>query len=143
MTKIAIIFFQYSNLMFVLYNLLAHNLTLILCVEWTLNNVHIYMCNNTTTVDSFVRFFYSFFTDICVGFVWAKIYEHCISLKERINSMYVCMYILYYMMYHWKGSTLTDSNVLCFRIFSCDFLPHWNGNATQQPYDVMALTIWY
>ena len=91
----------------------------------------------------FVRFFYSSFTDICVGFVWAKIYEHCISLKERINSMYVCMYILYYMMYHWKGSTLTDSNVLCFWIFSCDFLPHWNGNATQQPYDVMALAIWY
>ena len=94
MTKIAIIFFQYSNLMFVLYNLLAHNLTLILCVEWTLNNVHIYMCNNNGWfVDSLIRSFFLFFLH------W-YLRRFCLSKDlwtlhfiERKNQFNVCMYV--------------------------------------------------
>ena len=94
MTKIVIIFFQYSNLMFVLYDLLAHNLTLILCVEWTLNNVHIYMCNNNGWfVDSLIRSFFLFFLH------W-YLRRFCLSKDlwtlhfiERKNQFNVCMYV--------------------------------------------------
>lgn len=99
MTKIAIIFFQYSNLMFVLYNLLAHNLTLILCVEWTLNNVHIYMCNNNGWfVDSLIRSFFLFFLHwylrrFCLSKdLWTL---HFIERKNQFNvCMYVCIYCI-------------------------------------------------